>query len=555
MGLRSIVVILGLTLAGMQAEAQIATAQLVTAFPEPGIFSDPERPGTFLSFDLRSGQDWAARLHEFGNQGVNRWVELRGFDGLEYSDPDFALFPGTYALARGSFSDSEGGVLPFTSTAGTAVREQELLQGSGDLAFINRTTALWTYKEESRLIVNEQAQLRAFRPNEQTLYWLIARDGLKTQTALVSLDEFEDTGLFELECEDCHREYGAINMSAIVRGTLLECGETACTGFLLSQQVGEIRLVSLPYHNRFHALALDLEGFRPIEELLLVPVGPSFDWRVRTNVVNFAPLVPATLPGVYRAGNDIQFAYGPDFALLSGHDRNGLPHWWSLDLAASSPSNPARFLDPAGSGRFAGVALRSGSSPAAFEFNLFSRFVPLNPNTTGTLGVLETRRNPGENLTASINTTDLVELDPRPSAPIGMLSLRSGESELLGKVIIETSKPEGTGVTRTQTRLSCLECVQRAARGGRGRGAADLENLLSRLEWFETFNPGIGNRNTSISFVDVRGGRHFYDLRRDNRFDREWVLTWIAEQSAERMPEVPLEIRFLPVPGLAAGKF
>lgn len=536
-----------LAMAGDTAVAAIARPELVTPFPEQGVWVDPARSNgfatTYLTFDMSADLGWQVRLLEFGDDGRSDWTELHGDGELEYGDPNFSRVPGSYALARGTYSRSVGGSVPFSNTPASAVLEYTERLSSPDLAFLDRRTAIWDYKNDGgRLLKYQPNGDLPFRPDTDTLYWMVVRDHLKVQTGVVRVTQFEDTPFYTLDCLDCWREYGRINTDAVAFGTVLQCStdlRETCTARQFDIQGQEISQLSLPYLDRFHTLSLDRDDDRPVEEFWLVPVMPGeFRWKVYETPAEPQPSFPRLPQGVFQGG-DLTLAFKPPFGLLTGHDETGAPRWWS----ATTPLAQAAFLEPRGSGRFAMPVTFLENVPATFTYNFFSSF----DNQ-----VLRVRDAPvtGTGTERTQVLTQIADLDSRPANDIGLLSLRNRESELLGKIVMERETVLVPNASFERTRLRCLDCVQRGARGQRGRGAFELEKLLGRISWTRGLEAG-----AQAQIVYNNGRQQFgYVLSRDNRFDDQMVLRLVdgADPTA-RLPDVPVEIRILPVPGLKDG--
>lgn len=529
-------------LVSADAGAAIARPELVTLFPEPGVWIDPERPETYLTFDMSPTLGWQIRLLEYGDDGRSDWTELHGDRELEFGDPNFSRVPSTYALARGTFSRSSGGSVPFTSTTTNAQLDLTERLSSPDMAFIDRNTAIWDYKNAGgRLLKHRKSEGGVhFQPDTGTLYWMVVRDHLKTQTGVVRIRQFEDTAFYTLDCLDCWREYGLINTDAVAAGTVLQCGTDSCQAFQLDISGLPVSQLSVPYLDRFHSLSLDLDEDRFVEEFWLGPVLPGhFDWKVYETPQVVAPSAPRAPAGVFQGG-DLTLAFVPPYALLTGHDEIGQPRWW----AATTPLAQAVFLERRGSGRFAMPSSLDAVVPADFTHNVFTSF-------DGSVLRVRNTAVPGPSTNERTQPmSQVADFDPRPANDIGLLSLRNGESELLGKVRLTREQVLVPNASFERTTLVCLDCVQRGARGQRGRGAFELERLLGRLSWTRGLEAG-----APTQIVYRNGTQQFtYGIARDNRFDDQLVLRLVEDANATaRNRDVPVEIRFLPVPGLKEG--
>lgn len=530
------------TLVSSEAGAAIARPELVTPFPEAGVWIDPERPNTFLTFDRSPTLGWQVRLLEFGDDGRSDWTELHGDGELEFGDPNLSRVPGSYALARGTYSRSLGGREPFTNSASFAQLEYTERLSSPDLAFLSRNTAIWDYKNDGgRLLMHDVEGGRRFRPDPDALYWMVVRDHLKTQTGVVRLKQFEDTPFYTLDCLDCWREYGLINTDAVAAGTVLQCEEGLgeCVSFQFEPFGTQVAQLALPYLDRFHALSLDEDATRTVEEFWLVPVMPGrFDWKVYETPAEAAPSAPRLPSGVFE-GTDLALAIEGGRFRLTGHDEIGQPRWWT----AITPLAVAEFFETLSSGRFA----MSTEFASARSANFPHRFVTSFDGSVLRLRDSD-RRGTGTERTQVL--TQIADFDSRPANDIALLSLRNRESELLGKIRVVQEQVLVPNASFERTTLACLDCVQRGARGQRGRGAFELEKLLGRLSWTRSLDG-----STTPQIVYRNGSQQFsYSLARDNRYDDQWVLRLVdSDAAAARSPEVPVEIRILPVPGLKEG--
>lgn len=68
-----------------RAAAQ-ALAELVSPFPQPGIWWNPAEPGTALLWEREQRDEWRAQVLEYDEGGNAVWLDLRG-EPLRYRDP------------------------------------------------------------------------------------------------------------------------------------------------------------------------------------------------------------------------------------------------------------------------------------------------------------------------------------------------------------------------------------------------------------------------------------------------------------------------------------
>lgn len=528
------------------AHGQAGTARLADATPLPGVWWNPDHPGTALLWDQSPPSELgASAVLEYDAQGGPIWLDYRTLP-LVWRDSTTLRPDRGYALALGELGRVEA--------EGFQVQARHLV-GAAQLEFVDNRHAIWTRN-------GERAHLQHFAmdahpgidPRRTDDLLLFARGPVtqgRTSAALVRLQPVAD-GQWALTCLDCT----SVATSAPLSRRLPAQAVQSLQLHRSSGDRGELRFVTdgdvdawlhLPYRDRTHALSTRSDAL--LEEVHLLPVGAGFHWQEGDVNRLTMPQYPITefsrvegRDGVGRSDRGLRrFAYFDRSVLVTLHDPLQAPRWY-LDFPLDTPA--------CGRGRCLGMQFgrgQLGQPTQLYDFQPANIAVRYISEVTG-----ETLRLQRQPLFALPDMDSEYLYTPEPPVRLpehatGWIVVRTGGAEL--RALVQWS---GKQIARDARRfeLQCIECDQTGIAGDVARANAAMQAFVSRFTIHQSLSQLVDSGIYRAAMNDV--SHSYWPIRGHRNLDLHWVWS-SATRGADGQyllpsdPAVPMWIHFFPL--------
>lgn len=527
------------------------TAVLASAVPLPGVWWNPQEPGTALFWDYSwRHRGWFGIVLEYDQQGWPIWLELTGYP-IRYRDITQAAEGRPYAQVRGQLDQINSSCLQMRCYEDAVVVRTGA--GAVDIEFFDSRHARWTRGGKSVLIEHFGKHEHGGVPVQAGASYLLmprgASTGQRANAALVRALPVTAT-TFALQCLDCSTDEPSDQTgtrrlrSADLQSLRLDCSSGEC----------EVRTDGLPaqawlqlsYANRTHALSR-ISG-SALSEVLLFDFERPLEWRAHPAEPMATQWMPQpTDSGAFRIGNNDDqtrhYARLGSTIMVTQYDKSTVPRWYIKYPGSGLCGHPNLashdcLVRARGYGAFGEPILtlenQASDLPHRFIGYMFGQTVslltrpyfppwpPLDPQ--------------------HFDYADAQRLGVARESSSGILVVRATDFELRARVRRHRLE---TGMFSSIESYECMDCSQTGIQGDATLAEQQMRNVLQRFRTVHSFSGGM-DFHTRHVYEHPDGTEHHYAVGYPGRHSDE--IRFVAHPNmGPRGTLLPLEDDSVPV--------